>query len=170
MAVGDEAGDEIDEEVDRAAMPSVLDLADVFQLIVDGLDDRPLAQEQLVRHGQQTVAHVLAERGDETQSLAHEEFFGERLGDVPTVAESGFADFELVTWTGLLAPARTPAPIVAKINQAVGALLKEPDTKEKWTGIGVQPVVTTPEQFQKIIADEVVKFTEAARKADIVVK
>ena len=69
MAVGDEAGEEVDEEVERAAMAGVLDLADVLELVVDGLDDRPFAQEQLVGRRQQAVAHVLAQLGDEVEAL-----------------------------------------------------------------------------------------------------
>ena len=74
-------------KLQRAAMARVLDLADVLELVVDGLDDRPLAQEQLVGHGQQAVAHVLAQLGDEVQTLARQELLGQRLGDVAPVAE-----------------------------------------------------------------------------------
>jgi tripartite-type tricarboxylate transporter receptor subunit TctC len=90
--------------------------------------------------------------------------------NVPTIAESGYPGFTLFTWSGLLAPAHTPKPIIAKINQAVGGLLNEPDVKARWAAIGVQAVPTTPAEFQKVIADEVAKFTAAARKANISVK
>ena len=90
--------------------------------------------------------------------------------NVPTMAESGYPGFTLFTWSGLLAPAHTPKPIITKINQAVGGLLNEPDVKARWAAIGVQPVPTTPAEFQKVIADEVAKFTAAARKANILVK
>ena len=50
--------------------------------------------------------------------------------NVPTVAESGFPSYRVLTWTGLLAPAGTPSPIIAKLNQAVGAFLNQPDVKK----------------------------------------
>src|SRR5215475_623882 len=52
--------------------------------------------------------------------------------DVPTVAEAGFPGTEQTTWTAVLAPARTPAAIIAKLNQALSALLKQPDIRKKW--------------------------------------
>jgi hypothetical protein len=61
MAVGDEAGEQMDDEVHRAAMAGVLDLTDVFELIVDGLDERAFAQEELLGEVHQDGAHVLAE-------------------------------------------------------------------------------------------------------------
>jgi tripartite-type tricarboxylate transporter receptor subunit TctC len=87
--------------------------------------------------------------------------------NVPTMAESGYPGFELLTWTGILAPARTPPAVIAKINQAIGDVLKQPDVKTRWDAISVDPVVTTPAQFQTTIADAVAEFTTAARKAGI---
>jgi tripartite-type tricarboxylate transporter receptor subunit TctC len=87
--------------------------------------------------------------------------------DVPTVAESGYPGFELMTWTGLLAPARTPPAIVDKINAAVGAILKEPEVQAKFEGISVVPTASSPAEFDKRIADAVAEYTAAARKAGI---
>jgi tripartite-type tricarboxylate transporter receptor subunit TctC len=94
----------------------------------------------------------------------------ERLAEfpnVPTVAESGYPNFELLTWTGLLAPARLPAGIVAKINQSVGEILKQPDVQQKFKAIAVEPIATTPAEFHKRIADSVAEYKAAARKAGI---
>jgi tripartite-type tricarboxylate transporter receptor subunit TctC len=90
--------------------------------------------------------------------------------NVPTVAESGFPSYRVLTWTGLLAPAGTPNSIIAKLNQAVGALLNQSDVKKSWAEMGLRPVYTTPAEFQKVIADGVAEFTAAARKANISVK
>ena len=60
MAVSDEACDQIDQEVDRAAMARVLNLRDVFELISDGLDDGTLAQEELVGPVEQAIVHLFA--------------------------------------------------------------------------------------------------------------
>ena len=91
----------------------------------------------------------------------------EEFPNVPTVAESGYPNFELLTWTGLLAPARLPARIVTKINQAVGEILKQPDVQQKFRGIAVEPIATTPAEFHKRIADAVAEYKAAARKAGI---
>lgn len=87
--------------------------------------------------------------------------------NVPTVAESGYPGFELLTWTGLLAPKNLPAPILAKINQTVAQILRDPDVQQKFRAISVEPISTTPADFQKRIADTVAEFTAAARKAGI---
>jgi tripartite-type tricarboxylate transporter receptor subunit TctC len=87
--------------------------------------------------------------------------------DVPTVAESGFPNFELLTWTALLAPARLPAPIVTKISRSVGEILKQPDVQQKFKAIAVEPIATTPAEIHKRIADAVTEYTAAARKAGI---
>lgn len=87
MAVGAEAGHQMDQEVERTAMAGMLDLADVLELVVDRLDERPLAQEQLVAQVHEDVAHVLAPLGDEPHSVLEEELFGQWLGDVALVAD-----------------------------------------------------------------------------------
>ncbi len=87
MAVGDKASDQVDHEVRGAAMAGVLDLADVLELIGDGLDDRSFAQEDLVRPGDQALVHVLAQLRDELEPLGHEELLRQRLGDVPPIAK-----------------------------------------------------------------------------------
>jgi tripartite-type tricarboxylate transporter receptor subunit TctC len=87
--------------------------------------------------------------------------------DVPTVAESGYPGFEKMTFTGLLAPARTPPAIVAKLNQTVNAILKEEAVMKRWAAFGVSPAYTTPEEFGKILDNEIAAFTAAARKAGI---
>ncbi len=88
--------------------------------------------------------------------------------NVPTVAESGFPGFELLTWTGLLAPAHLPPAILTKINRTVAEVLKQPDVQQKFGAISVKPISTTPDAFQKRIADTVAQYTAAAHKAGIV--
>ena len=90
--------------------------------------------------------------------------------DVPTVAEAGFPGIEQTTWTAILAPARTPAAIIAKLNGAIGALLKQPDISKKWAAFGIDPVPTMPQELEKILAQEIADFTKAARRANISVQ
>src|SRR5258708_34467345 len=68
-------------------MAGMLDLADVLELVVDRLDDRALAEEQLVRESHQAVAHVLAPAGDKLDRMLDAELLGQRLRDVALVAE-----------------------------------------------------------------------------------
>ena len=65
----------------------MLDLANVLELVVDALHERPFAQQQLVGVRQQPLAHVLAHFGDQSQRLSGKELLGQRLGDVAPVAE-----------------------------------------------------------------------------------
>jgi tripartite-type tricarboxylate transporter receptor subunit TctC len=90
--------------------------------------------------------------------------------DVPTIAEAGFPGIEQTTWTAILAPAKTPPAIVDKLNHAIGDLLREPGIQKKWASFGIDAVPTTPEELQKILAQEIADFTKAAQKAHISVQ
>ncbi len=68
MAVSDQPGNQIDQEVDRTAMARMLDLTDVFELIIDGLNNGLLAQEQLVGEREQAIVHLFTELGDQLKS------------------------------------------------------------------------------------------------------
>ncbi len=87
VAVGDEPSEQVDEEIVGTAMAGMLDLADVLELVVDALNDRSLAQQELVGGGEDPLAHILAQLGDQQDALGREELLGERLGDVATVAK-----------------------------------------------------------------------------------
>ena len=85
VRVGNEPCEEMRQEIVRAAMTGVLDLADVLELVVDTLDDRPLTQQQLVSEGQDPLAHVLTQLGDQHEALGREQLLGERLGDIAAI-------------------------------------------------------------------------------------
>ncbi len=89
--------------------------------------------------------------------------------NIPTMMEQGYPDFQLTTWTGLLAPSKTPRPIIAKLNAAVLDILKQPDVIKAWANIGVDTAPTTPEELDQRIAKEVAEFTRVAREANITV-
>lgn len=74
IGIGDQPGDEIDHEVGHTAMAGRFDLADVLELVVDRLDERTFAEQKLVRQGQETIGHVLAQFGDELQTLGQQRF------------------------------------------------------------------------------------------------
>jgi len=89
------------------------------------------------------------------------------LPDVPTVAEQGMAGFEVTGWFGVLAPAGTPAAVIARLNKEVNAVLSDPETKAKLQGIGVEAAPGSPADFGKLIASETQRYGDAIRKLGI---
>lgn len=81
-----------------------------------------------------------------------------QLPDVPTLAESGYKGFEAVTWFGILAPAGTPAPIVAQLNKAINAALQQPDVADKLRSEGGDVLGGTAEQFSALLKAEVPRW------------
>jgi len=86
--------------------------------------------------------------------------------DVPTIAEGGL-DVVVESWYGVLVPAKTPAPIVAKLNAAMVRVLAMPDVKEKLFAQGAEAVSNTPAEFEAIIKDELGKWEYVIREAKI---
>ena len=87
--------------------------------------------------------------------------------DVPTVSEAGISGFVWESWAGILAPARTPREIVNKLNQEIAAILKMPDIQQRFVGLGTEPTPSTPAEFDKLVASELKRVAELARKAGI---
>jgi tripartite-type tricarboxylate transporter receptor subunit TctC len=85
------------------------------------------------------------------------------LPDVPTLAESGLPGFEASSWFGVLAPAGTPADIVAKLNGAVAAWLASPAAKEHLAAQGAIAAGGSPDAFVKHIADESAKWAKVVK-------
>jgi tripartite-type tricarboxylate transporter receptor subunit TctC len=83
--------------------------------------------------------------------------------NVPTLGEAGLAGFELSPWFGLLAPAGTPEAVVKKINADVGELLRDKDVLERFSGVGAEPYPTTPEQFGRILQDDIQKWSRVVK-------
>lgn len=81
------------------------------------------------------------------------------LPDVPTVAESGVPGFEASAWFGLVAPAKTPAAVVAKLASEIDAILKMPDVKKRFTELGAEPGTISGAAFGQFLADETAKWT-----------
>lgn len=89
------------------------------------------------------------------------------LPDVPTIAESGYPGFETSQWYGLLAPAGTPKPVIAKLNAEIAAALKSPETTRKITEDGGLVVGGTPEEFAALIAKEKERWGRVVKAARI---
>jgi tripartite-type tricarboxylate transporter receptor subunit TctC len=89
------------------------------------------------------------------------------LPNVPTVAEAGYPKAQSFQWFGLLAPARTPAPIVARLQAETARALQTPEMRERLATEGADPVGSTPAEFAALIRQEMEKWTEVARAANI---
>ncbi len=87
--------------------------------------------------------------------------------DIPTLEESGVKNANASTYAGLLAPARTPREIVAKLNAALAATLALPETQERFAALGAQVWASTPDQFAKVIQSDLEKWTRVIRTANI---
>ncbi|WP_064577301.1 Bug family tripartite tricarboxylate transporter substrate binding protein [Cupriavidus gilardii] len=89
------------------------------------------------------------------------------LPQVPTVAEAGLKDFEVLTWYGLFLPASTPRPIAARISDEVAKALKEPGLRAKFAEQGLNILGTNPEQFGKFMTGEVPKWAAVVKASNI---
>jgi tripartite-type tricarboxylate transporter receptor subunit TctC len=87
--------------------------------------------------------------------------------NVPTVAESGLPGFDVSSWFGIVAPAKTPREIVRKLNGEVGLILKLPDVHERLLQQGAEPVGGTPEEFARLMQTEMKKWAEVIRSSGI---
>ena len=86
------------------------------------------------------------------------------LPDVPTIAESGYPGFEALAWNGVMVPAATPKPVIARLNAEMNAILKQPDVVEKMQASGFDLIGGTPEDFGNLIKRETETWTPVIRK------
>jgi tripartite-type tricarboxylate transporter receptor subunit TctC len=89
------------------------------------------------------------------------------LPNVPTLDESGLRGYEASTFIGVLAPAHTPAAVVAKLNAAMRKVMDTATVRDKFLGLGAEPGSSSPEEFRKLIADELNKWRGVAQKAGL---
>jgi tripartite-type tricarboxylate transporter receptor subunit TctC len=89
------------------------------------------------------------------------------LPQVPTLAELGYPDTQSDNWYGLLAPARTPRPIISKLNQAIAAALADPEINRKLLQSGAIPAPTSPEEFGSQLKDELARWGRIVREKGI---
>ena len=90
-----------------------------------------------------------------------------QMPEVPSMTEAGLADFELTSWYGLLAPAGTPAAVLAKINADVAAALGSPEMQKSFSAQGLDPAGGTPQAFGEFIRAESAKFARIAKAGNI---
>ncbi len=89
------------------------------------------------------------------------------LPDVPTIAEAGLTGFEYQGWYGILAPGKTPRKIVNLLSREVGRILELPDVKERIASQGAAAKSSTPEEFDKLVHEEIVTRTKVWKAAGV---
>ena len=91
----------------------------------------------------------------------------EVLPDGPTLSEAGVPGYEATIWVGLMAPKGTPKEVVDRLNQAVSKIASQSDIRQLWAKQGAVPMVMNPAVFDKYIQDDVAKWAQVIRAANI---
>jgi len=87
--------------------------------------------------------------------------------NVPTVQEAGVADFEVDSWYAMFVPAKTPKPVIEKLNKALNTVIADPEVKEKLLAQGSEAVGGTPEALQRTVMAELAKWAKLVKDANI---
>ena len=82
---------------------------------------------------------------------------------MPTVAESGLPGFDIGAWNGILAPARTPQAIIARLNAEIVKMVKDPATREHASSQGAELVSDTPQEFAAYIKAQIARFAQVVK-------
>ena len=85
-------------------------------------------------------------------------------GGETQVPEAGVEGYEATIWLGLMAPTGTPRPVIDKLNAAVSAAVKRPDIVKVWTEQGAVATSMTPEEFDKFLRGDIVKWADVVKK------
>ena len=85
--------------------------------------------------------------------------------ELPTIAESGYPGFEVTSWYGLLAPARTPATIVGKLHLETVKALALPDLRAKLADLGLEGIGNSPDEFAAVIKSEIPKWAKVIKES-----
>jgi tripartite-type tricarboxylate transporter receptor subunit TctC len=89
------------------------------------------------------------------------------MPDLPTVAESGVPGYEAASWYGVLAPAKTPRPIITKLNSEIVRIAQSSDVRERLASDGADPVGNSPEEFGAYIKRELARWAQVIEQARI---
>jgi tripartite-type tricarboxylate transporter receptor subunit TctC len=128
------------------------------------ITDLVAGQVQLIFDNLPSIApHARAGRvrGLGVSSLKRSPLFPE----IPTISEAGVPGYETNSWGGIVAPARTPRPIVMKLNAEINKALQSPALRARYAAIEAEPVGGTPEQFAEFVKRERVKWADVVRKS-----
>jgi tripartite-type tricarboxylate transporter receptor subunit TctC len=89
--------------------------------------------------------------------------------DLPTIGET-VKGYEVTSWYGILAPARTPRAIVERLQAELAAMARKPDIVERFTGLGIEPEGNSPQEFARQIKDEIAKWGRIVKLANVPVE
>jgi len=89
------------------------------------------------------------------------------LPEVPTFIEQGLAGFEAVSWVGILVPAKTPNAVIERLHGDITAVLKEPDLRERFAALGIEPVGNTPGEFAAQIRADLARWKDVVERGRI---
>jgi tripartite-type tricarboxylate transporter receptor subunit TctC len=89
------------------------------------------------------------------------------LPEVPTIAESGVPAYDMLSYFGVLVPAKTPAAIVARLNAEINKISTLPDVKERYAREGVDPISETPEGFRAYLQTEITKWAKVVKDTGV---
>jgi len=89
------------------------------------------------------------------------------LPEVPTIAESGLPGFEAIGWNGILAPAKTPRPVIERLHREVVAALRAPDIQAQLSTQAIESVGNSPEEFANVMRTDIAKWAHVLRQAGI---
>ena len=89
------------------------------------------------------------------------------LPDVPTFSESGQPGFDVASWVGILAPVKTPRPVVDKLQREIANALKSPQVRERYAALGIEPVGNTPDQFTEQVKADLARWEKVVKAANI---
>jgi tripartite-type tricarboxylate transporter receptor subunit TctC len=90
-----------------------------------------------------------------------------QIPDVPTLDESGFPGFKILTWNGLMAPAGTPNEIIDRIAREVSRAMQDPKVAERFSSNGVDPLGSSPKEFAAAIPEDLALWEEAVKIAGV---
>jgi tripartite-type tricarboxylate transporter receptor subunit TctC len=93
-----------------------------------------------------------------------------KLPDVPTTVEAGYPTFIAPFWLGVVAPAATPAAVIDKLNAALGKSLAPPETRARLAALGAEVRIGTPQEFGKMLAEELALWTSVVKAANLTVE
>jgi tripartite-type tricarboxylate transporter receptor subunit TctC len=89
------------------------------------------------------------------------------IPEVPTISEAGVPGYEASNWWGLLAPAGTPSPVIARLHEAIEVVLKSEATRKRFDAEGAEPLYMTSEEFGRFITSETAKWAKVVKEAGI---
>jgi tripartite-type tricarboxylate transporter receptor subunit TctC len=130
-------------------------LTEVMAGRVDMIFDQPASSESHVKSGKLKPLAVTSRTRLPSYS------------DVPTMNESGFPGFEVVSWFGVAFPAGTPREIIDKLNQEIAKALAAPEVKQKLEATGITPAPSSPAEFGELIKSEIPRWRKVIEDAGI---